>query len=92
MDQSDQDNQPNMVTIQGHAFIPASLQIKRGETVTWVNNDEDKHTVTSSPDGQDFDSGPFTQGNSYSHAFERAGQYSYHCSLHPEMKGTITVE
>jgi plastocyanin len=78
------------VTIKGRAFHPATLRIKKGESVTWKNNDDIDHTVDAE-DGS-FSSGTIKSGKSFTHTFKKAGKYAYSCHLHPRMKGTIVVE
>lgn len=76
-------------------FIPSSITVQVGTTVTWTNDDSAAHTVTS---GQDatfdgiFDSGLFMAGRTYQFTFEDAGTYPYFCFVHPWMKGTVIVE
>ena len=76
------------VSISGFAFDPATITISKGSTVTWVNNDAVAHTIT----GADFDSGTLDSGKSYSHKFDSAGTFEYHCAIHPSMKGTVVVQ
>jgi plastocyanin len=66
-----------------------SHEERRGETVTWINDDSGRHTVTSK-DGV-FDSGMMGKGQSFSFTFDKAGEYSYHCEPHPSMVGTVVV-
>ncbi len=77
------------VTIQGFAFDPATLTVKVGTTVTWTNKDGRTHTITSD-DGL-WDSGRVSDGATYDRVFDKAGSFSYHCSIHSSMKGTIVV-
>jgi plastocyanin len=81
----------NAVTIQNFAFSPASITVKKGTTVTWTNQDSTAHTVTET-DGQD---GPKSQdldnGQTYSFTYNTAGTFKYHCSIHSDMTGTVTV-
>ena len=77
------------VEIKDHAFHPAAITVPVGSMVTWVNDDSDAHTVTSD-DGQTFNHG-LGGGEKFSFTFAKAGTYPYHCSLHPMMKGTVTV-
>jgi YVTN family beta-propeller protein len=77
------------ISINGMAFSNPSLTIKAGQTVTWTNNDPVAHTVTS--DQGLWDSGEFNRGESFSFTFKMPGQYSYHCTIHPFMTGTIIV-
>jgi plastocyanin len=76
------------VTISGFSFQPGTVTVAKGATVTWTNQDPVAHTVT----GADFDSGSVEQGKTYSHVFDKAGTYDYHCAIHPSMKGTIIVQ
>ena len=79
------------VTIQNFNFSPASITVKKGTKVTWTNQDSTAHTVTEN-DGQNGPSAPpLSQGQSYSFTFNQAGIFHYHCSIHPEMTGTVTV-
>lgn len=78
------------VTIDNLAFSPSSVTISTGDSVNWTNNDSFSHTVTS--DTGAFDSGTLAPGDTFALEFTTAGTYEYHCSLHPSMTGTITVE
>ena len=80
------------VEIKGFAFNPASITIKVGETVTWTNNDGATHTVTADNSGDFQSSGNLAQGDTYKVTFDKAGTFPYHCSIHPNMKATITVQ
>lgn len=79
------------VNIQSFAFSPADLTVNLGDTVVWTNKDSVAHTVTSDS-GTELDSPQIPNGQTYSHKFATAGTFTYHCSLHPSMKGTITVK
>ena len=59
-------------------------------TVTWVNNDDAPHTVTAN-DGS-FNSGNLDPGQSWSFTFTDPGTYTYHCSYHSWMEGTVIVK
>jgi plastocyanin len=78
------------VTISNFAFNPQTLNVPRGSTVTWTNKDSTSHTVTS--DSGLFDGGPLSSGAVFSFTFNQAGTFSYHCSIHPNMKATIVVQ
>lgn len=78
------------VTIESFLFNPESLTIKAGETVTWTNKDSVAHTITE--DKGVFDSGSINSGATYSFTFKTAGTFSYHCTIHPSMTGTIIVQ
>ncbi len=79
------------VDIANFAFAPADLTISAGQTVVWTNSDSTTHTVTSD-DGTTFDSGNLNNGDTFSYTFNTPGTYSYHCSIHPFMTGTVTVQ
>lgn len=78
------------VTIENYAFKTPKLTIAAGTTVVWKNLDDDPHTVTA--DDGSFDSKGLGQGDTFKHVFAKAGNYAYHCSAHPHMKGVIVVE
>lgn len=86
------DNQAgtNNIEISGFAFSPATLTINVGESVTWTNNQNVPHTITSDS-GTELSSSNLGNGQTYSHTFNAAGTYNYHCSIHSIMKGTIIV-
>ncbi|HSX05799.1 MAG TPA: cupredoxin domain-containing protein [Candidatus Saccharimonadales bacterium] len=82
------------VTIQDFAFSPAHITVKKGTTVIWTNRDSTAHTVTqdsSSTGGPKLDSQDLVQGDLYEATFTTAGTFTYHCSIHPNMTGTVTV-
>ena len=76
-------------------FLPASVTINVGDTVTWTNNDTAAHTVTggSPADGPSgvFDSSLILGGATYSYAFDDAGSFDYFCMVHPWMVGNVQV-
>lgn len=80
----------NAVTIQNFAFSPATLTVKAGSSVVWTNNDSAGHSATA--DGGSFDTGVLSTGQSKSITFSKLGTFKYHCSVHPNMHGTIIVE
>jgi len=81
-----------LVTVHLHndAFAPPTITIHAGDTVRWINDDDDAHTVTAT-DGS-FDSKGIDTNGSWSHTFVKPGTYKYFCELHPFMKGTIVVK
>jgi PGF-CTERM protein len=78
-----------MVDIEGFAFQPATLTVLPGTTVTWTNQDNAPHTVTST-DGK-FDSGSLSKGQEFNFNFTQPGVYDYYCKIHPSMRGRIEV-
>jgi plastocyanin len=81
---------PVAVTIQAFLFSPASVEVPRGTTVTWTNQDSALHTVMSDMT-QEFASPTLGMGQSFSFTFTKAGSYPYHCSIHPTMHGNVIV-
>jgi plastocyanin len=75
------------VSIQKFAFSPTSVEISAGDTVRWTNMDPVDHMVAATI----FTSGTISKGQSYEFLFTKPGVYNYECSIHPSMKGTITV-
>lgn len=76
------------VTITNFAFDPAALTVKAGTKVTWTNNDIVAHTVTFT----DVANSPvLNRGDTFSRTFTTPGTYSYICSIHPFMHGTVVV-
>jgi plastocyanin len=82
----------NQVNIQGFAFIPSSITVSAGTTITWKNLDSAVHDVTSTGGPASFYSGNLSQGQTWQFTFENAGTYTYKCSIHPYMTGTVTVQ
>jgi len=78
-----------VVVARQFMFAPASLTVKAGSTVTWTNKDEEPHTVVSAAGL--FRSGAMDTNDSFSFKFDKPGTYTYACSIHPRMVGTIVV-
>ena len=78
------------IGIMDFSFNPVSVTVVKGTKVTWTNKDSMSHTVTSDQ-GTTLDSQALATGESYSVTFLNPGTYTYHCKIHPSMKGTITV-
>ena len=74
-------------------YIPSSVTVPAGSTVTWSNDDTAAHTVTSSPESpMEFNSDLFLAGATYEVTFDDPGEYPYLCIVHPWMIGTVIVE
>lgn len=86
---SSQSSQAVQAVISNFAFQPAVLQIKKGTTVTWTNQDTAPHTVTGDFSGPA--SGLLQKGQTYSYTFNTMGAFPYHCIPHPGMRGTVIV-
>ncbi|MEE9181236.1 MAG: plastocyanin/azurin family copper-binding protein, partial [candidate division NC10 bacterium] len=70
-------------------YLPGTLTVVAGTTVTWVNQDLVIHTVTS--DVGLFDSGSMRPGDRFSFTFTTAGTFTYRCLPHEFMRGTVVV-
>ena len=69
------------------------LTIRTGTTVTWTNQDSAPHQIASdSGSPLSFSSDSLSNGASYQVTFAEPGTYSYHCAIHPSMKGTVVVQ
>lgn len=79
------------VTIRLLKYSPAIIQIRTGETVEWTNNDSFPHTVTSEGGGE-LNSGSIEDGGTWRHTFSQPGTFSYVCTFHDWMKGTVIVK
>ena len=79
------------VKIDNFAFDSQTVTVARGQTVTWVNDDDAPHTVVAE-DGKSFRSKTLDTGDSFSFTFMSAGTYGYFCSVHPHMTGKVVVK
>ena len=77
------------VTITGMRFSPATLQVRAGERIEWVNNDLVPHTVTAR-DGS-FDSKTIAAGATWAWVPTRVGSVAYACAYHPDMNASVTI-
>ena len=76
------------INIQNFAFSPGALNIKKGTSVTWTNNDSAPHQIKSAI----FNSNLLSNGQSFTFTFNEIGTFNYSCSIHPSMLGKIIVE
>jgi plastocyanin len=77
------------VAMDGTRFVPETITVKRGDRVTWVNQDPFPHTATAD---RIFDSKSIPAGASWSYVAREPGKFAYVCTLHPGMKGTLIVQ
>ncbi len=86
----------NAVTVQGFKFLPPTLEVPVGTTVTWTNKDTAPHTVTAgTPSAKltTFDGALEPSGGTFTFKFTTAGTFAYFCAKHPtSMLGTIVVK
>ena len=76
------------VAVKNMKFSPAALEIRKGDTVEWKNDDITPHTATSAT----FDSASISPEASWRYTFNDAGNFPYACTFHPDMKATVTVK
>ena len=84
-------NKQNRIEIKDFAFNPQTITVKSGEKVTWINRDEEPHTIVSV--GKQFKkSTALDTDQEFTITVGAPGTYEYFCSVHPKMTGTIVVE
>ena len=76
------------VAISDFKFDPQTVSVPVGGTVVWTNNDGQQHTATSAGN---FDAGAIEPQASIPVTFDAPGTFTYICSFHPFMTGTVTV-
>jgi plastocyanin len=80
---------PVVVDIKAFVFAPQEVTVTRGTTVTWINHDQDVHSVKSN--GGKFGSSGLDSEDRYTFTFDTPGDFAYVCGLHPHMTGVIHV-
>jgi plastocyanin len=81
--------QPDTVNVGWMVFVPATITVKAGATVTWVNTDDSNHMIKF-PDQK---SPRLDKGSTYTRTFTAPGSYDYQCGIHgARMKGTVVVQ
>lgn len=78
------------VDINSFKFMPETIKVKAGGTVTWKNSDSAIHTAQADS-GSAFDTGTLQKGASKQIKFATAGTVAYHCAFHPFMTGHVVV-
>ena len=79
------------VKIDNFSFGPASVTVPVGTTITWTNNDDVPHVVTSD-DNKMFKSKALDTDDHFSFTFTKPGTYNYYCAIHPKMTAKIVVQ
>jgi plastocyanin len=84
------------VSINNFQFTPQNLTVKKGDVVIWTNNDTVSHTVNSDPhpvhtDHPSLNLGLMQPGESKTFTADGVGTWGYHCHLHPNMTGSLTI-
>jgi LPXTG-motif cell wall-anchored protein len=77
------------VTIADFSFRPSTITVDVGDTVTWTNQDSAPHNAVA--DNGSFETRTLNRGQSDSHTFSDGGTFSYICTIHPQMRGTVVV-
>jgi plastocyanin len=80
----------NAATLAARAFNPNPITVAVGTSVTWTNTDTIAHTSTGDAGG--WNSGVINPGTTFNVNFSTPGTYTYHCSIHPDMVGTVVVQ
>jgi plastocyanin len=85
-DDSSAPSEPGAVAVKDNFFSPKSASVKVGDTVTWTFEGKSAHNVTF----DDFNSKLMKTGT-YTHTFDEAGSFEYHCTIHTGMSGKVVV-
>ena len=80
----------NQIVIKDFHFNPQTITVKSGEKLTWINRDEEPHTVVS-VEKQFKKSSALDTDQEFTITAGAPGTYTYFCSVHPKMTGTIIV-
>jgi plastocyanin len=91
MSPADKPGSATEVKIDNFSFGPATITIPSGTTVTWTNNDDVPHVV-SSDDNKMFKSKALDTDDRFSFTFTKPGTYNYYCAIHPKMTAKIVVQ
>jgi plastocyanin len=92
LDSADSGENPTRVVIKNSAYSPNYMVVNLGTVVTFSNEDNMSHTVTTDAGPYDaFDSRSIPPGGRYLHAFNYSDTIKYHCAEHPNMKGVVIV-
>ena len=79
----------HQVSIEGMKFVPETLEVAPGDTVTWTNKDLVPHTVSA---GKVLESGTIEANKSWKYVAKAKGRTDYVCRFHPGMRGTLVVK
>ena len=77
------------IEIRADEYIPSTLTVPAGTAVTWINHDDDVHTVTST--AEVFHSPGIDTDETFTYTFTKPGTYEYFCKVHALMTGRIVV-
>jgi len=77
------------IAIEDMRFVPATLTVRRGDRVTWINRDLVPHTATAT--AKTFDSSSIAPGGAWTYVATEPGTQAYACAFHPTMKGEVSI-
>ncbi len=80
-----------IIVMKNSTFSPSTVTVKAGTVVQWLNKDSIPHTVTGDT-ANGLASLRIAKGHTYTHVFADIGTFTYHCSIHPTMKGKVIVK
>ena len=80
------------ITIENFKFVPETLTVAPGTTVTWTSKDEEPHNIVSIDQPRRFRSPAVEEGDKFTFVFNEPGTYKYICAVHPHMEGTVVVK
>jgi amicyanin len=85
-------SEAKQISISNFKYIPDTLTVPAGTKVTWTNQDDMPHTVTSTVKPKALDSEALDTDDRFSYVFTAPGTYDYLCTIHPKMAGRVIVE
>jgi plastocyanin len=77
------------IHIKDFKYNPTPAKIHVGDRVTFINDDDEPHTVTAAD--KSYDSEGLDTNNTWQHVYKKPGTYKYFCELHPYMKAVVIV-
>lgn len=80
-----------MIAIASYQFNPNALIVKKGTPVTWINNDSAPHAIIGDDKNSWAGGSTMKRGETYTRTFDTVGTFTYNCTIHPSMKGSIVV-
>jgi plastocyanin len=80
------------IVIANFKFVPQTLTVAPGTSVTWDNRDEEPHNIVNVDQPRRFRSQAIDGGEKYTFVFDQPGIYKYICAVHPHMEGTVIVK
>lgn len=85
---------PGEIVIQASGYTPASIKIKKGQIVTWANQDTIQHAITADEPSLELDGSEMLEpGDTFSYSFDKTGTYTYHDQVNGDVfKGIVIVE